>query len=153
MVLPGLEQVRRFLLSTKSGERWVIQKYISSPLLLGGRFWHESPMRKFDIRMFALAQIVDGVHFRGYIYKEGYIRTSSFEYDIDDLSDRDVHLTNDAVQQDCHEYGKYEQGNKISSKDFATYLQNYRKVDFYKVIYPKMREAIKNTLDAIWLRL
>lgn len=54
-------------------------------------------MRKFDIRMFALAQIVDGIHYRGYFYKEGYIRTSSFEYDIDDLSDRDIHLTNDAV--------------------------------------------------------
>ena len=110
-------------------------------------------MRKFDIRMFALAQIVDGIHYRGFFYKEGYIRTSSFEYDIDDLSDRDVHLTNDAVQQDCREYGKYEQGNKVSFKDFATYLQNYKKVDFYKDIYPKMRDAIRNTLEALWARL
>ena len=54
-------------------------------------------MRKFDIRMFALAQIVDGVHFRGYFYNEGYIRTCAKEYGMGNLSDRDVHLTNDAV--------------------------------------------------------
>ena len=64
--------------------------------------------------MFGLAQIIDGIHFRGYFYKEGYIRTSSYPYDLLDLEDRDVHLTNDAVQDRNEEYGKYEPANKIS---------------------------------------
>lgn len=54
-------------------------------------------MRKFDIRIFGVAQIVGGAHFRGYMYNEGYIRTSSYPFNLVDLEDRDVHLTNDAV--------------------------------------------------------
>ena len=72
--------------------------------------------------MYGLAQIVDSVHFRGYFYKEGYVRTSSYKYDVDDLENRDVHLTNDAVQGKNSEYGKFERANKISMSDFATYF-------------------------------
>ena len=71
-------------------------------------------MRKFDIRMFGVAQIIDDIHFRGYFFKEGYIRTSSYAFNLKDLEDRDIHLTNDAVQDRNEEYGKYEMGNKIS---------------------------------------
>ena len=76
--------------------------------------------------------MVDGIHFRGYFYKEGYIRTSSFAYDTTDLTDRDVHLTNDAIQITAPDYSKWEQGNKVSFKDFAHFLQQQKGVDFYK---------------------
>ena len=75
-------------------------------------------MRKFDIRMFGLVQIVDSIHFRGYFYKEGYIRTSSYEYDLENLQNINIHLTNDAVQKKAHNYGKFEAGNKISYNEF-----------------------------------
>ena len=52
---------------------------------------------KFEIRVFGLAKIIEGAHFRGYFYKEGYIRTSSYKYDCSDLSDAEIHLTNDAI--------------------------------------------------------
>ena len=110
-------------------------------------------MRKFDIRIFGLAQIIDGIHFRGYFYNEGYIRTSSFKYTNNNFGDRDTHLTNDAVQANYEEYGKYEPGNKISFKDFRTYLKNLKNVDFEEKILPKMREAIKDTLIAFWYRI
>ena len=97
VVLQGLENVKQFLQGTRVGERWVVQKYITKPLLVGGPNWFNTPMRKFDIRIFGLAQIVDGIHFRGYFYNEGYIRTSSFKYTTNNFSDRDRHLTNDAV--------------------------------------------------------
>ena len=96
-------------------------------------------MRKFDIRLYGLAQIIDGIHFRGYYYNEGYIRTTSFKYTSGNLDDRDTHLTNDAVQINCDEYGKYEPGNKISFKDFATYIRDVKNIDFYEEIVPKMR--------------
>ena len=64
-----------------------------------------------------------------------------------------MHLTNDAVQDRNEEYGKYEAANKISQKDFANYLKNYMYIDFYKEFYPKIKEAIKNTLHAFWLKL
>ena len=110
-------------------------------------------MRKFDIRMFGLAQIIDGIHFRGYFFRDGYVRTSSYPYNLSDLEDRDVHLTNDAVQGRNSAYGKYEPGNKISMADFATYLQNLRGVDFHLNIYPQMKNAITTTLKALWARV
>ena len=33
-----------------------------------------------------------------------------------------IHLTNDAVQKKGEDYGKYENGNKISFGDFQKYL-------------------------------
>ena len=33
-----------------------------------------------------------------------------------------IHLTNDAVQKKGEEYGKFEQGNKISFLEFQRYL-------------------------------
>jgi tubulin--tyrosine ligase len=41
---------------------------------------------------------VNGI-IKGYWYEEGYIRTSSNIYNIDNIDDRIMHLTNDAVQK------------------------------------------------------
>jgi tubulin---tyrosine ligase len=56
---------------------------------------------------------VNGFH-KGYFYEDGYIRTSSTEFNLEDLSNRFIHLTNDAVQKNCEDYGKFENGNKVS---------------------------------------
>jgi len=48
-----------------------------------------------------------------YCYEECYIRTSSKVFDINS-SNRLVHLTNDAIQSHSSDYGKYEEGNKVS---------------------------------------
>ena len=37
-----------------------------------------------------------------------------------------IHLTNDAVQKNAEDYGKFEAGNKLSYNDFQNYLdKNY----------------------------
>ena len=90
--------------------KFVIQKYIANPLLI--------EKRKFDLRVFGVASVMGGCEFRGYFYKEGYLRTSSREYDVKNLDNRYVHLTNDAIQKKSSDYGKFETGNKISYEDF-----------------------------------
>ena len=52
--------------------------------------------RKFDLRCYMLISCVNGI-FKGYWYEEGYIRTSSSEFTLNDVSDAYTHLTNDAV--------------------------------------------------------
>ena len=42
-----------------------------------------------------------------YWFGEGYLRTSSEIYDLDDFDDIQIHLTNDAVQIRNENYGKY----------------------------------------------
>jgi len=44
---------------------------------------------------------------KGYWYADGYIRTTSSEYNIKNTKDLMNHLTNDAVQKCGQDYGKY----------------------------------------------
>lgn len=78
---------------------------------------------------------------KGYWYKEGYVRTTSSEYSLS-LNDGSIHLTNDAVQKQLPEYGKYEKGNKLSYEDLNNYIEKYhkkKKISFFEHIYPKMK--------------
>ena len=36
---------------------------------------------------------------RLYWFGEGYVRTSSYDYDIEEITDEMIHLTNDAIQK------------------------------------------------------
>jgi len=55
---------------------------------------------------------------RGYFYEEGYLRTSSKQFNLKTLENKFVHLTNDAIQKTAIDFGKYESGNKLSFLDF-----------------------------------
>lgn len=91
---------------------------------------------------------------KGYWYEHGYIRTTSFEYTLNN-SFTSVHLTNDAVQKHLPEYGKYEKGNKISYEDFQKYLdKEYNgKYDFFSDIYPKIRKIASDSIRACSLNI
>lgn len=113
---------------------YIIQKYISNPLLIEGR--------KFDIRWFGLFTCINGVK-KGYFYQGGYLRTSCKEFTLNDIHNNFVHLTNDAIQHKSSDYGKHENCNKLSFSDFDKYLEaKYQKKSFYKWIYPKLKRLV-----------
>jgi hypothetical protein len=68
----------------------IIQKYIERPLLYKGR--------KFDIRHYMMATKMHG-RMKLYFYSEGYVRTSSSMFDLTEVGDTEIHLTNDAIQK------------------------------------------------------
>ena len=82
-----------------------MQLYITNPLLYNNR--------KFDLRVFMLTTCHNG-KIKGYWYQDGYARTSSFIFNLSEIEDNDIHLTNDAIQKQTESYGKYEPGNKLS---------------------------------------
>ena len=84
---------------------YILQSYLHRPLLYNGR--------KFDIRHYMLMTSVRGV-VKAYWYKDGYLRTCSEFYDLDDLDNLYIHLTNDAIQSKGEGFQKYEPGNKLS---------------------------------------
>lgn len=51
---------------------------------------------------------------KGFTYDGGYLRTSSFAFANDNLTNKLIHLTNDAVQKKSDDYGRFEQGNKLT---------------------------------------
>lgn len=146
-----IEQIRDFIETTTRENylhpmtKFVIQKYMTNPLLI--------ERRKFDMRVFGVVHLLNGPNntreFRGYFFREGYLRTSSREYNINDLENRYVHLTNDAIQKKSADYGKFETGNKISYEDFAEILKTLKGVDFYKEILPQIKQSVADTMEAL----
>ena len=62
-----------------------------------------------------------------------------------------IHLTNDAIQKNSENYGKYEEGNKLSYTTFQRYLDNslpHKKYDFEKQILEEMRKITTDVLRA-----
>jgi tubulin monoglycylase TTLL3/8 len=76
-------------------------------------------------------------------YKEGYLRTSSKEFNLTSTS-RFVHLTNDAVQINNEDYGKHEPANKLSFAEFERYLEKEQGPNccrnHFSYIYEQMRD-------------
>ena len=67
-----------------------------------------------------------------------------------------VHLTNDAVQKNCEEYGKYESGNKLSYQDFQRYIDKTKdmpKFDLVKDIVPKMKNIALKGVQSVFKKL
>ena len=86
---------------------------------------------------------------QGYFYQEGYLRTACKFYNPNDLDNKFIHLTNDAIQNKCEEYGKFESGNKLSYQDFQRYLDCKKiPVNFREQVLPKMKKIVKDTIKA-----
>lgn len=109
--------------------------------------------RKFDIRHYMLITNIYGV-MRAYWYDQGYIRTSSYLYDVHDF-DPSIHLTNDAIQVQYMHYGRYEQNNKISYSQFQSHLNsiNEKKHDFKKEILPKMKQMATDAAKSVFTKI
>lgn len=149
-VCSTIEQVREELKATvceKTGQAhtYIVQRYIDRPYLIN--------KRKFDIRIYALITSVNG-GLQGYYYNEGYLRTSSKEFSLNNLS-RMIHLTNDAVQKKGDDYGRFEAGNKLSYAEFQRYLDAYygEPVSFLNNVLPKIIGLIKDTMLATFFKL
>lgn len=66
----------------------LVQSYIKNPLLIN--------KRKFDIRVYGMLVCQYG-NLRGYFFEDGYLRTSSKEFTLDNFTNKYIHLTNDAI--------------------------------------------------------
>ena len=132
----------------KDGDRtFIIQKYIDFPLLV-----HK---RKFDFRCYGLLTSING-SLKGYCYQDGYIRTSCKEYNLEDVTDLFVHLTNDAIQNKSEDYGKFENGNKLSWQDFTKVIcaqQPDLDFDFHRDIFPQIQKLIGDTFKASFTKI
>lgn len=144
-VSDSLEEIRELISNNKKGRSWIIQKYIRNPFLIS--------KRKFDIRCYAVVTSLNGVT-QGYFYKDGYLRTTSCDFDPNDVKNKFMHLTNDAVQKHCPEYGKFESGNKMNYKEFQKYLDTIgNTTNFLKTVLPRIKQLIKHSIEAVFNQL
>jgi len=142
-VFNRLKQLRKHLLEylkpkTTKPISLVIQKYIESPLLI--------QQRKFDIRVWVLVT----QEMNCYFFKEGYLRTSSKKFILDpnNSDNKFVHLTNNAIQMNGNEYGKYEDGNQMSFKEFQAYINSCfsnKKINIERDIVSQIKNIIRKS--------
>ena len=124
---------------------FIIQRYIQNPLLYN--------KRKFDLRHYILITCING-SYKGYWFDEGYVRTSSSEFNIKSSKDPTIHLTNDAVQKYTAQYGKYEKANKLTYAELHKYIETTfpkNKDSFYNSIIPKMKHFATEAIKATYL--
>lgn len=144
--IPSIKQeLRNNPLPSTGPHTFIIQKYLEKPYLVN--------KRKFDIRCYAMITSINGF-IQGYFYQEGYIRTTSKTFCLTS-NNKFVHLTNDAVQKKSDDYGKYEKANKMSYIDFQRYLDSHHpvKVNFFNEILPEIKQIIKDTIQAVFLKI
>ena len=106
--------------------------------------------RKFDIRCFGMLTLINK-QLKGFVYDDGYLRTSSRLFQRNQLNNRMIHLTNDAVQKKDAEYGKFETGNKLSFGEYHAYLSKYHsdlKIDFRSHIFSQIKQIMTDTFRA-----
>ena len=140
-VCDNLQEIKEIISSGCTGRTYIIQKYIEKPLLIN--------KRKFDIRCYALVTCVNGI-LQAYFYKEGYLRTASKEFSLRSVHDKFVHLTNDAIQKNSEDYGKFEAGNKLSYSDFQRFLAvNHPKINFCSDILPEIESVVRESIESV----
>lgn len=89
---------------------WVVQEYLSSPLLYSGF--------KFDVRLWVLVT-GDGI----FLHREGVLRIASVPYNLDSVvSDPMAHITNHCVQKNSAAFGAVAKGNELFLPEFRDYL-------------------------------
>ena len=103
--------------------------------------------RKFDIRIWAL--VTDD--FRIYLYREGYVRTSSSDYNLRNKNNF-VHLTNQCLQIKGDGYAQHEEGNTLSFHDLQRYMDEHHKelgITIEDHLMPRMRDITIDTFLSV----
>jgi len=161
-VKPGNTALTKAASRRGAQEGWIVQEYIERPLLVAGR--------KFDIRVFVLLHLDTSTPkttkgeplevkkgLQAFLYLEPYVRTSWKPYSLDDISDRECHLTNDAVQKKAKGYGKFESGNKLTLEQWQECIRrDYSDAPpdvVHSNIWPEIKRLTAISVSAALLRL
>ena len=96
----------------------VITKYVKKPHLIDGK--------KYDLRVYILVTGLSPL--RIYIYKEGLVRIASETYNLSDLNNKFIHLTNTGINRKNSHYKKasfsdQENANKINFRNYKKFLE------------------------------
>jgi Tubulin-tyrosine ligase family. len=66
------------------------------------------------------------------------------------IDNKFIHLTNNAVQKHCDDYGQFEKGNQLSFSDFEKYIRDHKlNVDLRGKVLPRMKELIMHSMNSV----
>lgn len=117
---------------------YVLQRYIPNPLLVGGR--------KFDIRLYALTLSFQPLVV--YIYRGGFCRFSSQPFTMKNFGNREIHLTNIAVQTHSTAYNP-RHGCKWDTYSLRAYISNLYGAEQANQVFTAVQGIIMNSLLSV----
>ena len=130
-IFKNLRDIENFIGSRPNKTVWLIQKYIEFPLIYNER--------KFDLRIWTLITDKNEV----YIYKNSFIKTSCFPFNIYNTDNNIIHLTSNSVQKMCSEYGKIEDGNTLGIEILEQLFEDYKtKLKLDTDVFPRIKDII-----------
>jgi len=100
-------------------EIWIVQQYVEAPYLVAGR--------KFDIRIYVL--VVSFQPLKVWVAREGFARFSGSLFDMDQLKNNYVHLTNAAIQLHPENENMGCKWSMRRVREFLTACHGYDKVE------------------------
>eukprot|EP00899_Mesostigma_viride_P022629 jgi/Mesvir1/3550/Mv12016-RA.1 len=113
---------------------WLLQEYITRPLLLHGR--------KFDIRSYALVDHAYNVFW----YKDWIIRTCSEPFVRGDYGNRIRHISNHCVQVHAANFSAHEEDNELFCEDLKRYLMEIYGAEQGAVLHTKIVDGMKRVV-------
>ncbi|SCN44912.1 tubulin--tyrosine ligase, putative [Plasmodium malariae] len=107
-------------------EQYIVQEYISNPLLIGGK--------KFDIRLYVL--ILSYSPLTIYLYRSGFARFSHtyFKNEKNNINDITMHLTNVSIQKNAQGYDDNVGGKWFVRELFLYMISRYGYNDIMMLI-------------------
>jgi len=117
----GIECARTLadILDARGGDghresQWIAQRYIERPLLIRGLKW--------DVRQWVLVTAMNPLTV--YVYDRFYLRFCCYPFELDNLSNRYIHLSNNSIQKHATVFDATAiEGNMWHMASFAAWLQ------------------------------
>lgn len=140
-----LSELRRWRSNHAAGgasskEAYIVQRYVDSPLLVGGR--------KFDLRLYVL--VTSFRPLKVYFFGNGFARFCNEKYssDLSDIDNPFVHLTNVAIQKHGDEYNA-KHGNKWDTENLRLYLEATRGPERTARLFREIEFIVVQSLKAV----